>query len=126
MEQLFRKKWTNFCAFLADREHLFYDKLSKGERVIYDSLLDPQADSNLVEDFLKKFLCDPSKITISQMPGKLFPSLSGQFWADFAMTAARENWDEKTFLEKTEDAQKLERYIELFATILKIDLDSCR
>ncbi len=126
MESLFREKWTNFCAFLADREHLFYDKLSKGERLIYDSLLDPQADSNLVEDFLKKFLCDPSKITISQIPGKLFPSLSKEFWADFSRRANEEGWSGDTTYDRRADAFKLERYIDFFAQALKIDLDSCR
>lgn len=126
MEALFREKWTNFCAFLADREHLFYDKLSKGERVIYDALLDPTADSDLVENFLKKFLCDPRKITISQIPGKLFPSLSKEFWVDFNKKARDEKWDAENLYEREQDALKLERYIDFFAQALKIDLDSCR
>jgi len=126
METLFREKWTNFCAFLADREHLFYDKLSKGERVIYDALLDPTVDSNLVEDFLKKFLSDPSKITISQVPGTLFPSLSKQFWVELNEKAKLENWDGDKCQTMEQDALKLERYIDFFVKALKIDLDSCR
>lgn len=126
MEALFREKWTNFCAFLADREHLFYDKLSKGERVIYDALLDPTVDSNLVEDFLKKFLSDPSKITISQIPGKLFPSLSREFWVELNERARLENWDGDKCGTMEQDALKLEKYIVFFTQALKIDLDSCR
>lgn len=129
--KLFREKWTNFCVFLAAREDLFYNKLSKAEQVIYDSLLDPQADSNLVEDFLKRFLCDPSKITISEMPvegvEKLFPSLSKEFWVDFNKRAEEEGWNGDVVLERIDDARKLERYIEFFAVkIFRIDLDSCR
>lgn len=126
MEALFREKWTNFCAFLAEREHLFYDKLSKGERVIYDALLDPTADSDLVENFLKKILCDPRKIRIGYVMTTPVACLSRRFWLDFNKRQREEKWDEATIKEREADALKLERYIEFFAQALKIDLDSCR